>query len=56
MKKRSDGLPFVGWLRGWYEKQGVEPATVKDMPGQSKMPLMHGIKGPAEQTDMLLFI
>ena len=55
MEKRGDWLSFVGWLRGRNKKQGVKPAPIKDMPGQSKMPRMHGIKGPAEQADMLLF-
>jgi len=56
MGERGDRLPFVGWLRGGNEKQAIEPAAIKDMPGQGKMPRMHGIKGPAKQTYMLVFI
>lgn len=55
MGKGGQGLPFVRRLGRWNEKEGVQLATVKDMTSKSKMPLMHGIKGPAEQTDMLMF-
>ena len=53
--KRGDWLPFVRWLRCGNKKQAVEMAAIEDMTGQGQVPLMHRIKGAAEQTDMLYF-
>ena len=43
------------WLGRWNKKKAIQSATIKDMAGKGKMPLMYRIKCPAKQADMLVF-